>query len=104
MEHGAAGRAIRAVHDDGREGTLAGRRRTRGMTRCFDNGSLHKQGERLSPTKLNVARTRLCRIARNFGNLPSTRTLTFCGVPVARPECRHAPAPAPAGRRPTHVL
>jgi hypothetical protein len=45
MEHRAAGRAIRAVHDDGREGALAGRRPTRGTTRCFDNDSLHKKGK-----------------------------------------------------------
>src|SRR5712664_2011736 len=103
MEHGAAGRAIRAVHDDGREGTLAGRRTTGGTTRCFDNYSLHKQGERVSPTKFDVARMRLSRIARKFGSLPSSSRLTFCDVPVARSECRHAPAPAPAGRRPTNV-
>src|SRR6267143_2675115 len=72
MENGAAGRAIRAVHDDGREETLAGRRTTGGTTRCFDNYSLHKQGERVSPTKFNVARMPLCRIARHFGNLPSS--------------------------------
>src|SRR5258708_29767091 len=103
MEHGAAGRAIHAVHDDRREETLAGRPTTRGMTRCFDNGSLHKQGEGVSSTKFNVARMRLCRIARKFGNFPSTTRLTFCDVPVASPQCRHAPAPAPAGPPPTHV-